>query len=219
MLLNRKSVELLAPAGTWEALEAAVEAGADAVYLGGKHFNMRMHEGDFNFDDAALKRAVEYTHSHGVHLYITLNNLISDEEIPALRKYLAYLEEIRPDAILVQDFAVLELVHEMGLTIPLHTSVMMNTHNENAIERLKEYGITRIVVGREMTLSELSLFCERTGIEVEYFMHGDMCISESGQCIHSGVLFGQSGNRGRCLKPCRWPYQLIDEKTYILFYE
>ena len=213
MLLNRKSVELLAPAGTWEALEAAVEAGADAVYLGGKHFNMRMHEGDFNFDDAALKRAVEYTHSHGVHLYITLNNLISDEEIPALRKYLAYLEEIRPDAILVQDFAVLELVHEMGLTIPLHTSVMMNTHNENAIERLKEYGITRIVVGREMTLSELSLFCERTGIEVEYFMHGDMCISESGQCIHSGVLFGQSGNRGRCLKPCRWPYQLIDEKT------
>jgi len=137
MLLNRKSVELLAPAGTWEALEAAVEAGADAVYLGGKHFNMRMHEGDFNFDDAALKRAVEYTHSHGVHLYTTLNNLISDEEIPALRKYLAYLEEIRPDAILVQDFAVLELVHEMGLTIPLHTSVMMNTHNENAIERLK----------------------------------------------------------------------------------
>ena len=213
MLLNRKSVELLAPAGTWEALEAAVESGADAVYLGGKHFNMRMHEGDFNFDDAALKRAIEYTHAHGVHLYITLNNLISDEEIPALRKYLAYLEEIRPDAILVQDFAVLELVHEMGLTIPLHTSVMMNTHNENAIERLKEYGITRIVVGREMTLSELSLFCERTGIEVEYFMHGDMCISESGQCIHSGVLFGQSGNRGRCLKPCRWPYQLIDEKT------
>ena len=213
MLLNRKSVELLAPAGTWDALEAAVEAGADAVYLGGKHFNMRMHEGDFNFDDDALKRAVEYTHSHDVRLYITLNNLISDEEIPALRKYLAYLEEIRPDAILVQDFAVLELVHEMGITIPLHTSGMMNTHNENAIERLKEYGITRIVVGREMTLSELSLFCERTGIEVEYFMHGDMCISESGQCIHSGVLFGQSGNRGRCLKPCRWPYQLIDEKT------
>ena len=213
MLLNRKSVELLAPAGTWEALEAAVEAGADAVYLGGKHFNMRMHEGDFNFDDAALEKAVAYTHSHGVRLYITINNLISDEEIPALRQYLAYLEKIRPDAILVQDFAVLELVHEMGLTIPLHTSVMMNTHNENAIERLKEYGITRIVVGREMTLSELSLFCERTGIEVEYFMHGDMCISESGQCIHSGVLFGQSGNRGRCLKPCRWPYQLIDEAT------
>ena len=213
MLLNRKSVELLAPAGTWDALVAGVESGADAVYLGGKHFNMRMHEGRFNFDDATLKKAIDYAHAHGVRLYVTLNNLISNEEIPALREYLAYLNEIRPDALLVQDFAVLELVHEMGITIPLHTSVMMNTHNEHAIEKLKEYGITRIVVGREMTLSELSLFRERTGIEVEYFMHGDMCISESGQCIHSGVLFGQSGNRGRCLKPCRWAYQLIDEKT------
>lgn len=213
MLLNRKSVELLAPAGTWDALVAGVESGADAVYLGGKHFNMRMHEGEFNFDDATLKKAIDYAHAHGVRLYVTLNNLISNEEIPALREYLAYLNEIRPDALLVQDFAVLELVHEMGITIPLHTSVMMNTHNEHAIEKLKEYGITRIVVGREMTLSELSLFRERTGIEVEYFMHGDMCISESGQCIHSGVLFGQSGNRGRCLKPCRWAYQLIDEKT------
>ena len=213
MLLTRKSVELLAPAGTWDALEAAVEAGADAVYLGGKHFNMRMHRGDTNFDDAMLKKAVAYTHAHGVRLYITLNNLISDEELPALKEYLSYLNEIQPDAILVQDFAVLELVHEMQIQIPLHTSVMMNTHNEHAINKLKEYGITRIVVGREMTLSELSLFKERTGIEVEYFMHGDMCMSESGQCIHSGVVFGQSGNRGRCLKPCRWAYQLIDEHT------
>ena len=213
MNLNRKSVELLAPAGTWEALEAAVEAGADAVYLGGKHFNMRMHRDDSNFDDAMLKEAVSYAHSHNVRLYITINNLISDEELPALKEYLAYLNEIQPDALLVQDFAVLKLVRELGISIPLHASVMMNTHNEHAIEKLKEYGMTRIVVGREMTLSELSLFRERTGIEVEYFMHGDMCFSESGQCIHSGVVFGQSGNRGRCLKPCRWPYQLIDEKT------
>ena len=213
MLLHRKSVELLAPAGTWGAMTAAIDAGADAVYLGGKHFNMRLHEGDFNFDDARLKEAIDYAHAHDVHLYVTLNNLISNEELPALRDYLAYLEEIRPDAILVQDFAVLELVHEMGITVPLHTSVMMNTHNEYAIEKLKEYGITRIVVGREMTLSELALFRARTGIEVEYFMHGDMCISESGQCIHSGVLFGQSGNRGRCMKICRWPFAFINEET------
>ena len=213
MLLHRKSVELLAPAGTWDAMTAAIDAGADAVYLGGKHFNMRLHEGDFNFDDARLKEAIDYAHAHDVHLYVTLNHLISNEELPALRDYLAYLEEIRPDAILVQDFAVLELVHEMGITVPLHTSVMMNTHNEYAIEKLKEYGITRIVVGREMTLSELALFRARTGIEVEYFMHGDMCISESGQCIHSGVLFGQSGNRGRCMKICRWPFAFINEET------
>ena len=213
MILSRKSVELLAPAGTWDALVADVESGADAVYLGGKHFNMRMHEGDFNFTDEQLKEAIDYCHAHDVRLYITLNNLISDEEIPALKTYLAYLETIRPDAILVQDFAVLELVHEMGITIPLHTSVMMNTHNEHAIEKLKEYGITRIVVGREMTLAELTNFHAKTGIDVEYFMHGDMCVSESGQCIHSGVVFGQSGNRGRCLKPCRWAYDLIDEAT------
>lgn len=214
MILNRKSVELLAPAGNWDALVAAVEAGADAVYLGGKHFNMRMHRNkETNFDDEMLKKAIEYAHAHGVHLYITLNNLISVEEVEPLKEYLLYLNEIKPDAILVQDFAVLELTRELGIDIPLHTSVMMNTHNEHAIKKLKEYGITRIVVGREMTLSELSLFKERTGLEIEYFMHGDMCIAESGQCIHSGVLFGQSGNRGRCLKPCRWPYKLVDEET------
>lgn len=214
MILNRKSVELLAPAGNWDALVAAVEAGADAVYLGGKHFNMRMHRNkETNFDDEMLKKAIEYAHAHDVQLYITLNNLISVEEVEPLKRYLTYLNEIRPDAILVQDFAVLELTRELGIDIPLHTSVMMNTHNEHAIKKLKEYGITRIVVGREMTLSELSLFKERTGLEIEYFMHGDMCIAESGQCIHSGVLFGQSGNRGRCLKPCRWQYKLIDEAT------
>ncbi len=214
MLLNRKSVELLAPAGNWDALVAAIDAGADAVYLGGKHFNMRMHRNnETNFDDKQLKEAIEYAHAHDVRLYITLNNLISEEELEPLREYLAYLNEIRPDAILVQDLAVLELTHEMGIDIPLHTSVMMNTHNEQAISKLKEYGITRIVVGREMTLSELSLFKERTGLEIEYFMHGDMCFAESGQCIHSGVIFAQSGNRGRCLKPCRWAYKLIDENT------
>lgn len=217
MILNRKSVELLAPAGNWDALVAAVEAGADAVYLGGKHFNMRMHRNkETNFDDEMLKKAIEYAHAHGVQLYITLNNLISVEEVEPLKKYLLYLNEIKPDAILVQDFAVLELTKELGIDIPLHTSVMMNTHNEHAIKKLKEYGITRIVVGREMTLSELSLFKERTGLEIEYFMHGDMCIAESGQCIHSGVLFGQSGNRGRCLKPCRWPYKLVEEDTGVV---
>lgn len=213
MLLSRKSVELLAPAGSWEVLEAAVAAGADAVYLGGKRFNMRMHRADANFDDEMLKKAVEYAHARQVRLYVTINNLLSDREIEPMKDYLKFLQTIQPDALLVQDLAVLELARELNITIPLHSSVMMNTHNAHAIEKLKEYGITRIVVGREMTLSELRLFRERTGIEVEYFMHGDMCVAESGQCYHSGVLFGQSGNRGRCLKPCRWTFQLIDEET------
>ena len=213
MTLNKKSVELLAPAGQWQSLIAAIEAGADAVYLGGKGFNMRVHNSDFNFDDAQLKAAIEFAHARGVKIYVTLNNLISTEELAQLEKFLRYLNEIQPDSILVQDLAVINLVRKLGIKIPMHASVMMNTHNTQTIELLKSFGITRVVVGRELTLTEVSLLKERTGIEVEYFMHGDMCFAESGQCIHSGVVFGQSGNRGRCMKPCRWNYKLIDETT------
>ena len=213
MALNRKSVELLAPAGQWESLIAAIEAGADAVYLGGKAFNMRVHNSDFNFSDDELKAAIEFAHERDVKIYVTLNNLISNEELKPLEKFLHYLDEIQPDSILVQDLAVINLVRKLGIKIPMHASVMMNTHNTHTIELLKKFGITRVVVGRELTLTEVSLIKERTGIEVEYFMHGDMCFAESGQCIHSGVVFGQSGNRGRCMKPCRWNYKLIDETT------
>ena len=208
-----RPVELLAPAGTWDALVAAIESGADAVYLGGKHFNMRMHRSDTNFDDDMLRKAISYAHSSQRRLYITINNLISSEELDPLADYLKFLEEIGPDAILVQDLAMLALKERLGISIPFHASIMMNTHNEHMIRALSQHGITRVVVSREMPLSELALLKERTGIEIEYFVHGDMCIAESGQCIHSGVLFGQSGNRGRCLKPCRWPYRLIDEES------
>lgn len=211
--MDKKSVELLAPAGQWESLVAAIEAGADAVYLGGKAFNMRVHRSDFNFDDAQLKAAIEFAHARGLKIYVTLNNLISAEELAPLEKYLRYLDEIQPDSILVQDLSVINLVRKLGVKIPMHASVMMNTHNTKTVELLKTFGITRVVVGRELTLTEVSLIKERTGIEVEYFMHGDMCFAESGQCIHSGVVFGQSGNRGRCMKPCRWIYKLIDEET------
>lgn len=213
MILNRNSVELLAPVGSPEVLTAAVEAGADAVYLGGKRFNMRLHRSDTNFDDAGLAKAISYAHENDVRLYITVNNLISEKELPQLKEYLMLLNELQPDALIVQDLSVLALAKEIGLTVPLHASVMMNTHNEHAVRTLQEHGITRVVTNREMSLAQLSLLRERTGIEVEYFVHGDMCISHSGQCFHSGLIFGQSSNRGRCLKPCRWPYELIDAKT------
>ena len=213
MTLTKKSVELLAPAGNFDALKAAVDAGADAVYLGGKGFNMRVHRSDFNFSDDELKAAVDFAHARDVKIYVTLNNLISTEELDPLEKFLAFLNSIQPDAILVQDLAVINLVRKLKIKIPMHASVMMNTHNFRTIELLKTFGITRVVVGRELSLTEVSLLKARTGIEVEYFMHGDMCFAESGQCIHSGVLFGQSGNRGRCMKPCRWPYKFIDEAT------
>ena len=214
MLLTKKSVELLAPAGNWETLVAAIDAGADAVYLGGKHFNMRMLKSDANFDNEMLKKAVDYAHAHGVMLYITINNLISDEEIPELEEYLQYLNEIQPDAVLIQDLAVAQIVKKLGLHLTMHASIMMNSHNNPAIKKLKEYGIRRVVVSREMSLKELSeLKAVDKDFELEYFVHGDMCISESGQCIHSGVLFANSSNRGRCMKACRWPYKLIDEAT------
>jgi len=213
MLLTRNSVELLAPVGTWDVLEAAIEAGADAVYLGGKRFNMRMFKTNANFDDNQLAKAIKYAHERNVRLYVTVNNLISDGEINGMRSYLRLLEELKPDALIVQDLAILELAREMNLTIPLHASIMMNTHNEHAVRVLQDYGITRVVVNREMSLTELTLLKERTGIEVEYFVHGDMCIAHSGQCVHSGVVFGQSSNRGRCLKSCRWPYTLVDMAT------
>ncbi len=217
MLLSRQSVELLAPAGNWDSLEAAVDAGADAVYLGGKRFNMRLHRSDANFDDESLARACDYVHTHGVKLYITVNNLISEQELPALRSYLELLAAIKPDSLLVQDLAMLQLVRQAGITTPLHASVMMNIHNEAAVRSLQEYGVTRVVFNREMSLEALALIRERTGIELEYFVHGDMCIAQSGQCLHSGVVFGQSSNRGRCLKPCRWPYEFVAGETGRVF--
>ena len=206
--------ELSAPAGTWEALVAAVTAGADAVYVGGKNFNMRMHDDDFNFDDATLPKAVAFAHEKNVRLYVTVNNLISEKELPELKKYLSFLrDEAKPDALIVQDLAVLDLARELNLNIPIHASVMMNVNNEHTVTTLKEYGVTRVVASRELSIDEVALLHMRTGIETEYFVHGDICVAESGQCIHSGVLFGQSGNRGRCLKPCRWKYRLVDEET------
>jgi putative protease len=213
MLLTRNSVELLAPVGTWDVLEAAIEAGADAVYLGGKRFNMRMFKTTANFDDNMLGKAIEYAHKNNVDLHVTVNNLISDRELDNMRSYLKLLDELKPDALIVQDLSILQLAREMNLSVPLHASIMMNTHNEHAVRALQGYGISRVVVNREMSLSQLSLIKERTGVEVEYFIHGDMCISHSGQCIQSGVVFGQSSNRGRCLKPCRWPYELVDTAT------
>lgn len=214
MSLNKNSVELLAPAGNYESFLAAIDAGADAVYFGGKHFNMRVHNIQaFNFSDEEIKKAADYAHSRGKKIYVTLNNLISPEEIEPMKDYLRTLEKIQPDALIVQDLAVIHLIRKMNLNLNIHASVMMNVNNSQAIELLKSLGVSRVVVGREITLQEVSLLKEKTGMEIEYFVHGDMCIAVSGQCTHSGVTFGQSGSRGRCLKPCRWAYKFIDEDT------
>ncbi|MDR1701362.1 MAG: U32 family peptidase [Sporomusaceae bacterium] len=205
--------ELLAPVGNVEMLQAVIEAGADAVYFGGKRFNMRMHRADANFTDEALFQAVEYAHAHGVSAYITVNNLINEREIPGMRDYLKLLGEVKPDALIVQDLSVISIARDLGSAIPLHASVMMNVHNAPYANVLKGYGVSRIVAGRELTLKDIALLKKETGLEMEYFIHGDMCMSYGGQCYHSGIVFAQSSNRGRCLKPCRWPYKLIDAVT------
>lgn len=212
----QKQVELLAPVGSWDTLEAVIESGADAVYLGGKKFNMRMHRVDANFDDEGLRKAIDYAHERDVMLYVTLNNMLSQKEIDGVRDYLKTLNEIQPDALIVQDPAIFKIAEEIGLTVPLHSSVMMNIHNEEAIRLYAKYNVTRIVSSRDLTLADIALLKERTGMEIEYFIHGDMCMAHGGQCYHSGVVFAQSSNRGRCLKPCRWPYQLIDETGEII---
>lgn len=206
-------VELLAPAGNRAALEAVIEAGADAVYLGGKKHNMRMFRTDLNFDAESLAEAVAFAQERGVKVYVTVNNLHRDSELPDVLNWARRLAEIGPDALIVQDLGVARLLRREGVAIPLHASVMMNSHNAPMLEALAQAGISRVVLGREISLAEASRLLAETGMELEYFIHGDMCLAQSGQCYASGLLFGESSNRGRCMKPCRWEYGLVDEET------
>jgi putative protease len=212
---NRKQVELLAPAGNFEIFKEVIELGCDAVYFGGKNLNMRLHRKDYNFTDAELQEAVKIAHSLGKKAYITVNNLYADQEISELKEFLLKLEDIKPDALIVQDLSTIALIHAMELNLPVHSSVMMNVHNLESIYALKELGVTRVVLSREASLAYSRYLNAKTDMELEYFIHGDMCIAHGGQCLYSGMLFGQSSNRGRCLKPCRWEYTLEqDGKDY-----
>lgn len=206
-------IELLAPAGKWDVLEAVLAAGADAVYLGGKKYNMRLHLKDFNFTDEELRAAVAHTHERGARIYVTVNNLLTNAEMDELPGYLQFLDEIAPDGIIIQDLGVAQLARELGIRAPIHASVMMNTHNLEGLRLLKELGISRVILGREIALADIKLWRSQIDLEMEYFTHGDMCFSQSSQCYHSGMLFGESSNRGRCLKPCRWPFELVDRET------
>lgn len=208
-------LELLAPAGNFDVLKAAVDSGADAVYLGGKRFNMRMHRSDMNFDDEGLIKAVSFAHENGVKIYVTLNNLYDNKEIDGVVSYLKYLQDISPDALIVQDLSILKLIRDLNINIPIHSSVMMNVHNRETAMVLKELGVTRFVACREMDLKTLREIKREVGIETEYFIHGDMCYAESGQCLTSGIVLGKSSNRGLCLKPCRWRYGLYRDDKLI----
>ena len=203
-------VELLAPAGSREALVAAVENGANAIYLAGNAFGARAYAS--NFDREALREAIHFAHLRKVAIHVTVNTIVADEEMGPLRDYLRFLYEAGADAVLVQDLGVARVAHETVPDLPLHASTQMSVSSLEGVRALAELGFTRVVLARELSLKEIRHICAHAPVEIETFMHGALCVCYSGQCLMSSMIGGRSGNRGRCAQPCRLPYTLVDEK-------
>ncbi len=205
---NGKLLELLAPAGNFEIFKEIINSNCDAIYLGGKKLNMRMIRKGFNFEDHEIKEAINLAREKEKKVYITVNNLLNDEDINEAKEFLLFLAEVGPDALIIQDLAVVEIIRQLKLKFQLHASVMMNVHNLETIKALQEKGVSRVVLSREMAIGDMRYIKTKSDIEVEYFTHGDMCIAHGSQCYYSSILFGMSSNRGRCLKPCRWWFKI-----------
>ena len=203
-------VELLAPAGNFEKLEAAIEYGADAVYFGGKNFSLRAY-GD-NFTDEEILRAVEFTHSRGKKIYAAVNIFAHNSDVDALAGYLKFLDGAGVDAALISDLGVFSLAKEVTKNLALHVSTQANVTNWRAVKTFSELGASRIVLARELTREEISTIRENCATELEIFVHGAMCISYSGRCYLSKYLTGRDGNLGACTHSCRWKYSLVEEK-------
>ena len=203
-------IELLAPAGSREALIAAVEAGADAVYLSGNQFGARAYAA--NFDEEGLRDAIRFAHLRGVHVHVTVNTMVLDEELDALRRYLQFLERSGADAALIQDLGVARLARQCAPLLPLHASTQMTIHNIAGAKAMEALGFSRVVLSRELSFAEIREIVRHTNLEIEVFMHGALCVCYSGQCLMSSLIGGRSGNRGRCAQPCRLPYTLVDEE-------
>ena len=203
--------ELLSPAGNIECLKAAINNGADACYLGGKSFGARAFAG--NFTNEELKEAVEYAHLYGVKIYITVNTIIYNNEVEEFIEYIKYLYQIGVDALIMQDIGMISLVRQTFPNFEIHASTQLHNHNNEGIKALKDLGVTRIVLDREMTLEQIENI--NVDIEKEVFIHGALCNSYSGCCLFSSLNGGRSGNRGECTQPCRLPYKLIKNGKYI----
>ena len=201
-------MELLAPAGSPAHLIAALDAGADAVYLGGKLFSARKFAG--NFSNEEMKEAVHTAHVKGACVYVTLNTLIGDIERPALEEYIRFLGSIPIDGLLVQDFGVAHVVRRIAPHIPLHASTQMTVSNLDGVKFLGDRGFQRVVLSRELSLEEIKHITQSTDVEIEVFVHGALCVCYSGQCLMSSFIGGRSGNRGSCAQPCRMAYELVD---------
>lgn len=206
-------MELLAPAGSPEALKAAVAGGADAVYLGGKGFGARHFAS--NFDDRQLAGAVRLTHDHGMRTYVTVNTLIKETEMADALSFVEMLDSIGADAVIVQDRGLLTLIKER-FSIPVHASTQMAIHSLAGSRWAREQGIDRVILARELGLEQVQSIAEESPVDVEVFIHGALCYCFSGQCLFSSFLGGRSGNRGMCAQPCRKPYKIGDREGYLL---
>ncbi len=204
--MRRKSdlPELLAPCGTMESLIAAISAGADAVYLGGKRFGARAYAG--NFDNDELRRAVMLCHLFGVKLYVTINTLIGERELDEAYSYCEYLQSIGVDALIVCDIGLIAKIRAGMPELELHASTQMGIHNTLGADFAHNMGISRVVLARECSAEDIENIISRSKPEVEIFVHGAMCVCHSGQCLFSSMVGGRSGNRGECAQPCRLPY-------------
>lgn len=197
-------IELLSPAGTPEAMDAAIAEGADAVYLGLKSFNARMRSSNFAWRE--FEAAVESLHKRGKKIYLTLNTLVEEQETQRLFRLLHYLDKIGPDALIVQDFGVIRMVQEFFPNLAMHASTQMNIADADACNLLAREGVKRVVLSRELSLNEIKAIKEKTRMELEVFIHGALCVSESGLCLFSSFLGGKSANRGQCTQACRRLY-------------
>ena len=213
--MRNKDFELLAPAGSLEILKGVIESGADAVYVGGSMFGARAYAN--NFTEEELLEAIDFAHLRGVKVYLTVNTLIKNSEFSKLYDYLLPYYKRGLDAVIVQDLGVVKAIHEYFPSMELHTSTQMTVTGADGVRFLSQFGVTRVVMAREVSLAEMKRIHEETGMELEAFVHGALCYSYSGQCLFSSILGGRSGNRGRCAQPCRLPYTVEGKKDeYIL---
>lgn len=213
--MRNKDFELLAPAGSLEILKGVIESGADAVYVGGSMFGARAYAN--NFTEEELLEAIDFAHLRGVKVYLTVNTLIKNSEFSKLYDYLLVYYKRGLDAVIVQDIGVVKAIHEYFPSMEIHTSTQMTVTGADGVRFLSQFGVTRGVMAREVSLAEMKRIHEETGMELEAFVHGALCYSYSGQCLFSSILGGRSGNRGRCAQPCRLPYTVEGKKDeYIL---
>ena len=213
--MRNKDFELLAPAGNFEIFKGVIESGADAVYVGGSMFGARAYAN--NFTEEELLEAIDFAHLRGVKVYLTVNTLIKNSEFSKLYDYLLVYYKRGLDAVIVQDIGVVKAIHEYFPSMEIHTSTQMTVTGADGVRFLSQFGVTRVVMAREVSLAEMKRIHEETGMELEAFVHGALCYSYSGQCLFSSILGGRSGNRGRCAQPCRLPYTVEGKKDeYIL---